>query len=464
MATLSMTYSSADATAQSGWLCIVLLAAAMVLGGGGSPAPLPELILQLLAAIAFTAWLIAGPAWRQVPQQAWWIAGLVAIIPLVQLIPLPPGLWQAMPGRELEREALALIGAENGWRPWSLAPDRTLASLLAVGPPLAVLVMTAALNRAGRTALLGVICAAALLTLLVGALQLSGGPGSALRLYGPSDSVLLGFQANRNSTADLMLIALVAVPALVVELARRDSFPMSRGFVVGTSLAGMALGTLGVVLTASRTGIVLLPLALIAGAAVLRTWLGVSSRRLAATALAVILAAVMAVWLLWDSAVLTRLTGRMIFSGELRPELWRDSLYAASQHFPWGVGMGDFVPAILAGERLEVVRETMPNRAHNDYLELAVEAGAFGIAALGMIATTLAVAARKALRRAATGSAALPIFAIAALSLLALHSLVDYPLRSMALACLAAACGGLLLRPRSRPGPATPSNEASVPA
>jgi exopolysaccharide production protein ExoQ len=460
----ALAYTSTDEPAGLGWLCAALLGAALLLGGGGSPAPLPELILELLTAAAIAAWLLASSARHRVPRQAWWIAALVAAIPLLQLVPLPPGLWQAMAGRELAREALALIGAENGWRPWSLAPDRTLASLLALGPPLAVLVMTAALGRLGRIALLGVICAAALLTLLVGALQLSGGPDSALRFYGPSDQVLLGFQANRNSTADLMLITIVAMPALVVELARRDSFPLSRGFVVGTSLAGMALGTLGVVLTASRTGIVLLPLALIGGATVLRTWLGLSRRRLLAAALVVLLAIAAAAWLLWNSAVLTRLTNRLDFSTELRPELWRDSLFAARQYFPWGVGMGDFVSAILAGERLEVVRETLPNRAHNDFLELAVEAGAFGLAALGAVAATLALAGRKALRRAAAGSAALPIFAIAALGVLALHSLVDYPLRSMAMACLGAACAGLLLGPRTDPGPAVPSSKASIPA
>lgn len=464
MATMALAHSTADQTVRLGWICAALLASALVLGGGGSPAPLPELILQVLAAGAIGLWLLVGPSWRQVPRAAWWITALIAIIPLVQLVPLPPGLWQAMPGRELEREALALIGAEHGWRPWSRNSAQTLASLLALGPPLAVLLMTSALDRPKRIALLGVICTAALLTLLVGALQLSGGPDSALRFYGPSDRVLLGFQANRNSTADLMLIAIVAVPALVTELARRDSFPLSRSFVVGTSLLGMALGALGVILTVSRTGIVLLPLALIAGAAVLRTWLGVSPRRLTVAALAVVLAMAAAAWLLWNNAVLSRVTSRMSFGSELRPELWRDSLYAARQSFPFGVGMGDFVPAILAGERLEVVRETLPNRAHNDFLELAVEAGAFGLAALGTIAVILSAAARKALRMAATGSAALTIFAIAALSLLALHSLVDYPLRSMALACLGAACAGLLLGPRAEPGPIIPSKEASVPA
>jgi len=119
----------------------------------------------------------------------------------------------------------------------------------------------------------------------------------------------------------------------------------------------------------------------------------------------------------------------------------------------------DFVPAILGGERLEVVRPTLPNRAHNDYLELAVEAGVFGLAALAAIAALLVAAARRMLRAAAADGTALPVFAIAALGTLALHSLVDYPLRSMALACIGGVCVGMLLPPRSRTGSESPTGE-----
>jgi hypothetical protein len=41
--------------------------------------------------------------------------------------------------------------------------------------------------------------------------------------------------------------------------------------------------------------------------------------------------------------------------------------------------------------------------------------------------------------------AAMAVFAAASLAILALHSLVDYPFRSMALACLGAVSAGLLL-------------------
>jgi O-antigen ligase len=430
------------------WISAALLGSALILGGGGSPDPLPELIVQLIAVLAVIVWLAGSDDWRRAPRSAWLIAALVAVVPLLQLVPLPPVLWQSLPGRELQRDALALVGLEQTWQSWSLAPSRTLASLLSLGPPLAVLVMTAALDTAGRLRLVAVICLVVLLSLIVGALQLSGGSSSPFWFYGPPDQVLLGFQANRNSTADVMLVGLVAVPTLIVGLAQRDRFPLSRGAMIGASAVGMALCLLGIVLTASRAGLALAPLAFLASLIVLGTWLRFPLWRLGGGVLLGALAIAFAVWLLWNNAAIARLAGRLSLEGELRPEFWRDSLYAARLYFPFGVGMGDFVPTILASERLEIVIGTIPNRAHNDFLELAVEAGAFGLAALGLIVAILFSAARETWRSAAGGGRALAIFAIAVLILLGLHSLVDYPYRSLSLACLGAACAGMVLAPR----------------
>ena len=129
------------------------LAIAIALGGGGSPAPLPELILELLAALFVLVCVFAPPVgldWHRVPKSAWEIAALVAAVPILQLIPLPPLIWHALPSRELEIQALALIGEQDTWRTWSLAPSRTLASLLSLAPPLLLLLLTTALDRSGR--------------------------------------------------------------------------------------------------------------------------------------------------------------------------------------------------------------------------------------------------------------------------------------------------------------------------
>ena len=432
------------------------LAIGLALGGGGSPAPLPELILELLAVGFALVCLLAPPSgleWHRVPRAAWITAALVAAIPLLQLIPLPPAIWHALPGRALEVQALALIGAENNWRAWSLAPSRTLASLLSLAPPLLMLVVTSALGRSGRLWLVRTIALMALATLLLGTLQLSAGDTSPVHLYHATEPLLFGFQANHNGTADVLLIALATVPVLLRDLVERRIVANRASVVLGIAGAAIAVLALGVVLTASRMGIILLPVPLLASFWLLRPWIPITLRTLGYGLGGVLAVAILALLFLRDNPVLATIIARFDFSQELRPQLWRDGLYVAQKYFPFGVGMGDFVPALVADERLEVIWPSLPNRAHNDFLELACEAGILGLLALFAISLMLSQALWAKLRGPPGLSVTLAIFAGAGLAILSLHSLVDYPFRSMALACLGAVCAGLLLTPRQGNGP-----------
>ena len=411
-----------------------------------------------MAVATALGWLLSpwgGPDWRRVPNAAWLIAALVAGVPLLQLLPLPPFIWHALPGRELEREALALIGAQDNWRNWSLAPSRTLSALLSLAPPLLLLVMTSALGRSGRMALIRCIALMAVATLVLGALQLSGGDASPAHLYGVTEPMLVGFQANHNSTADVLLIALMTGPILLLDLVDRRIISRNPGLVLGIVGAAIALLVFGVVLTASRMGILLLPIPVLASLWILRPWIKVSWRRLAFGLGGALALALLGLLLARDNPVLSAIIARFDFGQELRPQLWRDGFYVAQKYFPFGVGMGDFVPALIADERLEVVWPSLPNRAHNDFLELACEAGIVGLAALSAISIILTRALWRTLRGQPGQSFTLAIFAGAGLAILALHSLVDYPFRSMALACLGAVCAGLLLTPRLEGEPAS---------
>lgn len=440
----------------SGWLAAALLGAALVLGGGGSPAPLPELALELLAALILAAWTWLPDSreqWRRVPAPVRIVTLLTIAVPLLQLVPLPPALWQALPGRDLQREALALIDLDQTWRPISLAPHRTLASLLSLLPPLLMLAMTSTLDRAARLRLVWVVLVVAIAALLLGALQLTGGETSPAHLYDEVRAVLTGFQANRNSTADFLLVAMLSWPLLLRVLIEQRRVPDNRVLVLGLAGGGLALFALGVVLTASRTGIVLVPVPLVASLWLLRAWLPLERKYVLGAAVTLAVLALLALLLVRANPTLAAVAGRFDFSGELRPQLWRDGLYAMQKYFPVGVGMGDFVPALLADERLEVVRPFLPNRAHNDYLELAVEAGAAGIAALGLSIWLVLREGWRAWRDPARNTAGLVLFAMSGLLVFGLHSAVDYPFRSMAMACLGAVCAGLLMAPRSAADP-----------
>jgi O-antigen ligase len=426
-----------------------LLGASLLLGGGGSPAPLLELTLQLVLAALVGWWLLRDPGGLgRVPRAVWWIAGLVAGLHLFQLVPLPPALWQALPGRGGERAALELVGAEHGWRALSLSPARTLASLLAALSALACLVVTSTLSLAGRRRLLMVTAGVGAATLLVGAAQLSGGSGNPLRFFDAESPWLNGFQANHNSTADLILIAMLALAALgrhALDRGLARPSPFQAGLTV---LAVDAVMVLGLLLTGSRAGLGLLPLVLMVQFLILQPDAKLRWGRLGASAAAAAVLGGAAFMLLRDNRAVQLVLSRFTLEGEFRPELWRDSLFALGQYWPAGSGQGTFMPVLIAVERLEVVDPTLPNRAHNDYLELAIGAGLPGLLVLAAIVALLCTAAVRMLRQSRGEQRAQALFALGTLAVAALHSLVDYPMRSMALAGLVATAAGLLFSAR----------------
>lgn len=422
------------------------LALAVILGGGGSPNPATELWLEVLAVLAALAWLwlprTGQKLWPQ-DRLVWLVAAIALLLPLAQLVPLPPQIWHGLPGRETQLAALRLVGAGNSWQPLSTSPMRTLASLLSLGPPLLVLALAAAMDARQRRWLIATVAAMALVSALVGALQLAGG----FRLYAASPQMMvLGFQANHNAEADLLLIGILALATLATALPGRWNAIGQRERMRWLAAAALLL-VLATVLTASRTGIALILVAGLGAAMIVTGDAGRRGPRLLRTIVPAALAlAAGGLVLLQSNARVQGVAARFGLADETRPELWKDSLYVIGQYWPFGSGMGTFVPSFIAAEPLEAVDVTVPNRAHNDFLELLIEAGAFGAIALALMVALLAVMAVRAWRQRPEDRAQV-LFALFTLLVIALHSLIDYPLRSMALACFAALAVAMLATP-----------------
>ena len=405
-----------------------------------------------LATLVGVVWL--KPEATPWPRLTLGFASALFALPALQLVPLPPDLWRALPGREVEAAALDLVGAGERWMPLSVSPPRTLAALLAMIVPAVAVVVAALASPRGRMLGLAALVAMALISLGVGFVQLANGPGSALRFYAASHiEELTGFQANRNAAADVLLIGMLAVGALT---ASQPSGWRSQGSIAA-ALAAILLAS-GVILTASRMGTLLLAGVALAALTVLAiryrarlTW----SRKLALGGAVLALAAAFA-WAVAGAP--SRIAGRLAQGGaEARPEIWHDTLFAIGQNWPWGSGVGTFVPVFIAAERLEVVDPSYPNRAHNDFLELALEAGLPGVLVLvalaGLLVWRLWVRLRE--QRSRDDQAQL-WFAGAVLALVALHSIVDYPLRSMALAAAVGAVVGFILTAAGQSGDVAP--------
>jgi hypothetical protein len=127
---------------------------------------------------------------------------------------------------------------------------------------------------------------------------------------------------------------------------------------------------------------------------------------------------------------------------------------AATAHMPFGTGMGTFVPVYTMFEKPEDVQaESYVNRAHDDFLEVWLEAGVVGIALIATFVTWWVLRSAKLWRRSPPAGArefdvSLARAATVVVGLLLAHSIIDYPLRTDAMmAILAFACALLIAPP-----------------
>jgi len=114
-------------------------------------------------------------------------------------------------------------------------------------------------------------------------------------------------------------------------------------------------------------------------------------------------------------------------------------------YLPWGSGLGSFRPVYAQFEPLQSLGEyTYANHAHNELLQNTIEGGLPALALMGAFLGVIAVAAGRMFsrglvvdywRRAALISVSVPL----------LHSLVDYPLRTLACSVVMALALAVLL-------------------
>lgn len=433
-------------------LCMILVALSLVLGGGGTSNPQTEMILEFLTALVVIALTIA-PEWQRglgtINKVAWLLTALLLLTPIIQLIPLPPAIWQNLPGRAIEVQSLAAAQADHRWMPLSMAPSRTFASLLAMICSVLVVQQVSRLSISGRNWVCATILVIGILSLLLGALQLSHTGGAGWSLYDEfSKGYLVGFQANRNAEADVLLISILAFGVLMT--AR-----LSDGRHHTTVWIGLSLGTtpllIGILMTGSRTGIALVAVILLILAAMLAPVLRIRARTIGWLAgVAVGLLAIAAA--LIQLPAVGKIVARFSLNHEARWDLWADTIYSIHRVWPFGSGVGTIVPMLEAAERLDTVDPSRPVRAHNDWLEWTLEGGLPGLIILGLVVLVIGVMLVRSLQAAHSpkrnpGYRAQVIFAGGVLVVIATHSIDDYPLRSMALAALAAVAVGFLLPP-----------------
>jgi O-antigen ligase len=439
-------------------LLILFLGLLFLFGGSARSDSLGQLVvvpvsvvIAAIAAFRFTQQFSLNPFGSSI------IIGSMLLI-LVQLVPLPPGLWEALPGHASLAGAVELSGTESYWRPLNLVPYRGWISLAALLTPLATLLLAAQLSNeevpprgTGRPQrgeqtpserLVIVLVVIGVFSSLLAIGQVIGSASGPLYLHRITNAgSAVGLFANRNHQA-------VFLAALIPLLAVWASTPIgnNRG---RTARSALLLGTLGlffclILVSGSRAGLAMGVLGLGWGLWIYRA---PSARKIRGEEMTLgrlrrIFAGAFLVGLVLLTIVLSRAQSldRAMQAGGgnmvPREDIWRVTYQQALDFFPLGTGLGAFYESYRMVEPVEMLTPYYVNHAHNDWLEVVHGGGlAVALMLLALVAwwgwKTVGLF-RSSARISREGRLALAGAAVT--SMLGLASFVDYPLRTAPLA------------------------------
>ena len=420
---------------------------------GGSAQGIWQNMLLQLAGVAIIAWA-AATGDEPLPKAAQTlllilVAGLVVIA--LQLIPLPASLWTTGL-RARVGEGYAILGQAIPPLPISLTPYAGLNTLLGIVPALAVFCAVLRLGAFRASWLAAALLAGTVVGITLGALQVvAPGPNSPWYLYPQTNrGVAVGFFANANHMADLLVCALPFIAALASAGRSRNIQRYSALLVVLAAAA--LLIVVGIALNGSLAGYVLaLP---VIGASIL---IAAPPRRSLRTPVAILtgLALVAAVGAIASTSIgSSRIGQEASGSVQSREAILQTTAKAIADTMPFGSGLGSFVRVYPLYESADRVVPEYVIHAHNDYAELVLELGLLGIVLIGAFLAWWMAAARAGWRTGGGGPYARA--ASIATAVVLVHSLVDFPLRTAAVSATFAMCLALLIdrRPSQRQDPA----------
>ncbi|MGB3472041.1 MAG: O-antigen ligase family protein [Erythrobacter sp.] len=431
-----------------------LLVAVFFLGGSSKDYVPGLLLLRPLAVVALAIGLyhFTRDDWARFKLPVGFMAATLGLV-MLHLVPLPPLLWMALPGRELAIAAGEAAGIEQPWRPIALVPYRGWNAFYAMLVPAAALICAVHCTREQHRLLVKIVLGGVLVSALWGVIQSVSGYSTSTFFYGaPRVNVPNGLFANRNHMAALMVSSL----PLFALIASRAKGP--RATIVMTACAALAaFAIMMTLITGSRTG---MALSLVSLGASWLVW-NARPRQTSARAIATRRTSRRQVWVPYAfgafgvamlggfALMLTQTTGfdRLLSAGsgeveEFRFTVWRTIVDFAPAYLPFGSGIGSFIEIFKVHEPSTMLAQSYWNHAHNDWLEWAMEGGIPALALMLVAVVGWLGRAIVLLRNSHTGRIEVQLGLAGAIILFILGawSLVDYPLRTPALASLAAVC------------------------
>lgn len=438
----------------SRYLAPAYLLLCLLTGGASAAGFLANGVLQLVGILCVLVVVLCGavPELTRHARVLLMLFGAAAALLMFELVPLPALLWELLPGRAAAAQSFELMGDAAPWLPISLSPDGTLAALGGLVPPLALTVLVFASSGYGRLFSVYTLVVVSAASIFLGILQKMQGPDSTYYLYEVTNrGGIVGFFANRNHLATMLLTAIPYVSALAISPKRSSQQQDSKiGRLMVTGCLGLLL-TVGVVIVKSAAGWLLLPPALFAAVMIYmrgeRGTIPSSVLQIGAVIGAVcVAAAVLAPIQINDLG--DKLSG---IDPHMRNLSIRTTAAAAFDYLPFGSGGGTF-PHIYPGyENVEEASLEYLNHAHDDYVEIFLEHGLPGLALIGAAFAFWLSQARRLWPRGEGDALARAGFV--AVGVLFAHSLVDYPARTAAMAAVGGFAAALMVAPESQEMP-----------
>lgn len=438
------------------WILLAYLLTVFLVGGGarGDLASLPLLYGVSVILIGYGCLDLGADGWRAVRAPVGLLLALAAWM-AVQLIPLPPQWWSALPGHATTAKVDAMLGLSDLWRPLSLTPSLTWGSLLSLTVPLCTLILAAKLTAAEHREVLKGVVAIAIISMLFGLAQLMGGAGSPARLYRITNvDSMVGLFANRNHSAAFLAAVLVLTGMFL-----RDEL-LKRKRRTGVIIALSALGAMLVAViltTGSRAGLALGGLAFLVSH--LMIWsaqrkqppkTGARPRTAGPQPLFhavvkqsvpwVLLAIVIGLFFASNQMNALGRLADLSAADDLRTLARPTLMIMAGRFWLLGSGFGSFAPVYKMFESDDLLSAQYFNNAHNDWIELVITGG---LPAILLLVLALAWVVRQFLGSGSgslaldrRGDVRLPIAVI--LIIFVVASAADYPLRVPSLQALVA--------------------------
>jgi O-antigen ligase len=428
----------------------LLLAMALLFGGGSRGTG--DLIVHLAALPALALGLLR---WRHTEAGrlqrlfAWWLLAAIAVVAL-QLLPVPASLFTASAPRAAVLADLHQAGLHPAWLPMTLDVWGSVRAVLALATFAAAWLLVVSLPGQARIRLLQLALVLAVAMALLGFAQAAAGEHSRLRFYAYHHPIgAIGTFANRNHFADLMamLVPMALAFAFAAQRERRapQAIVWSGTAVVLFLSAALSFSRMGIVLTAMVT-----VMAFVVIARRIEARRSGESRPLRAKwhVLPIATVAVAALGVAayaWDG-IAQRLAQDPL--ADLRWQYLHYGTEAVKAWLPWGSGAGTFRDVYAPFEPVLAMQQVHALHAHNDLLEVALEAGIPGLvlvaALLGLLWHAACMQFRKRTDDRGRSSTIMPAAAIAVFVPL-IHSFVDYPLRTLSVAIVFATLVAVLM-------------------